>query len=167
MTDFISLFAALNKGAVRYLVTGGIAVNLYGIERATADIDLFVGLDEKNLKKFISVAKELGLKPKVPVALDDFADKDKRDAWEREKNMMVFSLFDPKTPFFLLDVFIKEPLDFEKAYEARKVMKAGNVNIPVISLPDLIDMKKAADRPQDVADVFYLSKILKDWKDEK
>ena len=42
MIKFESLFSALNKGKVRYLVVGGIAVNLYGIERATADIDLFV-----------------------------------------------------------------------------------------------------------------------------
>ena len=42
MIKFESLFSALNKAKVRYLVVGGIAVNLYGIERATADIDLFV-----------------------------------------------------------------------------------------------------------------------------
>jgi len=42
LIKFESLFSALNKAKVRYLVVGGIAVNLYGIERATADIDLFV-----------------------------------------------------------------------------------------------------------------------------
>jgi len=34
-----NLFSVLNKEAVKYMVAGGIAVNLYGIERATADID--------------------------------------------------------------------------------------------------------------------------------
>ena len=31
------------------MVAGGIAVNLYGIERATADIDIVLKLEEKNL----------------------------------------------------------------------------------------------------------------------
>jgi len=35
---------------VRYLLAGGIAVNLYGIERATADIDIIVDLEDDNLK---------------------------------------------------------------------------------------------------------------------
>jgi len=37
MEIFSRLFDSLNKGGVEYLVCGGIAVNLYGIERATAD----------------------------------------------------------------------------------------------------------------------------------
>jgi hypothetical protein len=48
MPGFIALFDALNKNHVQYLVAGGVAVNLYGIERATADIDLVVYL-ESNL----------------------------------------------------------------------------------------------------------------------
>ena len=58
MIRFESLFSALNKAKVRYLVVGGIAVNLYGIERATADIDLVVDLEENNLNRFIAVMKE-------------------------------------------------------------------------------------------------------------
>lgn len=46
MIRFEYLFSALNKARVRYLVVGGIAVNIYGIERATADIDL-VEMKEK------------------------------------------------------------------------------------------------------------------------
>lgn len=34
--NFFKLFSALNNKKVRYLVAGGVAVNIYGIERATA-----------------------------------------------------------------------------------------------------------------------------------
>lgn len=40
MRIFKKLFSQLNANHVRYLVAGGVAVNLYGIERATADIDI-------------------------------------------------------------------------------------------------------------------------------
>ncbi|MBI5345264.1 MAG: hypothetical protein HZB83_08035 [Deltaproteobacteria bacterium] len=166
MIKFESFFAVLNKNRVRYLVIGGIAVNLYGIERATADIDLFVELEKGNINRFVKAVREAGLKPKAPVRLEDFADPDKRNAWRIEKGMIAFSLFDPKNSFFLLDVLTESPVDFKKAFSERSVRRAGRVVIPVASLEDLIRMKKASGRAQDEADVFYLKRILKGWKDE-
>jgi len=166
LIKFQKLFSTLNKIKVRYLVVGGIAVNLYGIERATADIDLIVDLEENNLKKFLKAIKEIGLKPKVPVKLEDFSSKEKRKEWIKEKGMIVFSLFDPKDSFFLLDVFVEEPFDFQKVFEVREIMKAGKTVIPVVSLNELIKMKEKTDRPQDRADAFYLKKIQKEWNDE-
>ena len=167
MIKFEKLFSALNKGKVRYLVVGGIAVNLYGIERATADIDLVVDLEENNLQKFIKVMKEHNYKPKIPVRLEDFTEKEKREKWIKEKGMMVFSLFDPQNPFFLLDVFVTEPFDFNAVFKARKEMKSGNIKIPVISIGHLVEMKEKTGRPQDVSDVFYLKKIKGAWENEK
>jgi hypothetical protein len=46
MQLFKNLFSSLNKESVKYMVAGGIAVNLYGIERATADIDIILKLDK-------------------------------------------------------------------------------------------------------------------------
>ena len=69
----------LNKRKVKYLVVGGIAVNFYGIERATADIDLVVDSEESNLQKFIKAIKELSFKPKIPVSLEEFTKKEKRE----------------------------------------------------------------------------------------
>ena len=167
MIKFQEIFSALNKGKVRYLVAGGIAVNLYGIARATADIDIIVDTEEGNLKRFIRVIKELGFKPKVPVKLEDFVKKEIRDSWIIEKEMMVFSFFDPKNPFLLLDVFVEEPFDFKRVYETRQEMKAGRVSIPVVPIKDLIEMKEKTGRLQDIGDVFYLKKIKEEWKDNE
>jgi len=166
MLGFVALFDVLNKNNVQYLVAGGVAVNLYGIERATADIDLVVYLESENLGRFIDVMKGLGFKPKIPVRFEEFADAKKRKLWIQEKGIEVFSIFDPKNPFLLLDVFIKPPFDFPKAYASRKTIRAGRVSIPVVSIQRLIDMKKKAGRPQDLADVYHLQKIRKEWSDE-
>jgi len=143
------------------MVAGGIAVNLYGIERATADIDIAVDLDRRNLSKFISVAKKLGLKSKVPVTLDDFTNPEKRKGWITDKGMMVFSLYDTKNPFFLIDIFVEIPFDFKEVYKQRKKMKFEDIVIPIIPIKTLIEMKEKSGRPQDRADVFYLKKLLK------
>ena len=101
MQLFKRLFSSLARESVEYMVAGGIAVNLYGIERATADIDLVVSLEEGNLLRFMKVAKTLELKPRLPVTLDDFVDETIRRNWILSKGMMVFSLYDTKNPFFL------------------------------------------------------------------
>ncbi|OGP73030.1 MAG: hypothetical protein A2V86_07075 [Deltaproteobacteria bacterium RBG_16_49_23] len=120
MELFRSLFFSLNKAAIKYLVAGGIAVNLYGIERATGDVDIVLQLEKRNLSKFIEVAQKLALKPKIPVKLEDFMDPEKRKSWRMDKGMMVFSLYDPKNPFFLIDIFTEIPFNFDKVYKKRK-----------------------------------------------
>jgi hypothetical protein len=167
MKIFKELFCSLNKERVKYMVVGGIAVNLYGIERATADIDIVVKLDKNNISRFINAVKKLGLKPRIPVKLEDFIDDKKREEWITDKGLMVFSLCDPTTPFFLLDIFVAVPFDFDEVYRQRNRMKLEDIIIPVIPIQELIKMKGNTGRPQDAADVYYLGKILEDWKDEK
>ena len=75
---FKTLFSSLNRASIKYMVAGGIAVNLYGIERATADVDIVLELEKGNLLKFINVAEKLVLRPKIPVKLKDFIDPEKR-----------------------------------------------------------------------------------------
>jgi len=167
MQLFKTLFSSLNRASIKYIVAGGIAVNLYGIERATADIDLVVELEKENLLRFIKVVEKLGLRPKIPVKLEHFIDPEKRKSWRMDKGMMVFSLYDPKNPFFLIDIFTEIPFDFDAVYKQRKKIKFENIFIPVVPIKNLIAMKEESDRPQDRADVFYLKKIMNGWKDEK
>jgi len=166
MELFKDLFSSLNQASIKYMVAGGIAVNLYGIERATADVDIVLELEKGNLSKFIRVAKKLGLKPKIPVKLEDFIDPEKRKSWIMDKGMMVFSLYDPKNPFFLIDIFTEIPFDFDEVYRQRNRISFENIVIPVVPIKKLIAMKEESDRPQDRADVFYLKKIMLRWKDE-
>lgn len=159
MLSFLDLFSSLNKQDVQYLVAGGWAVNLYGVERATGDLDLVVFLEQKNLEKFIEVMEQFHFKPKAPVVMKEFTIEEKRREWREEKGMMVFSFFDPKNPFILLDVFIDIPFDFESVYPERSMIRAGKVEIPVVPLATLIEMKERAGRPQDQSDIYYLKQI--------
>lgn len=162
---FKNLFSTLNTRSVKYLVVGGIAVNLYGIERSTADIDILMVLDEENLSKFLSAIGDLGLKPKMPVPLEDLLKPEVRSGWIEEKHMRVFTLYDEESPFFLLDILIDPDPNFDKLYENRTTIDLDGVPVPVISLADLVAMKERTGRPQDRADAFYLRKIMEGWKD--
>lgn len=145
---------------------GGIAVNLYGIQRATADMDLVIKMDRENISKFISFSKKAGLKPKNPVKLEDFANEQKRRAWQEDKGMIVFSLYDSRNSYFLIDVFLEEPFDFDKVYKKRKIVKFDKIPVNLVSIDELIKMKEKTKRPQDIADIHYLKKYLGN-KDEE
>jgi|SRR3989338_1958086 len=157
------LFSALNKKKVKYAVVGGIAVNLYGIERATHDLDLLLAMDEENLLKTILVFKKLGYRPKVPVRLEDFANKQIREKWIKEKNMIVFSYIDFKNPYILIDIVISSFLKFEDAAKNINILTARDkkIKVPVISIDDLIKMKKQARRARDISDIEMLKKAKK------
>lgn len=149
----------LNNAGVRYLIVGGIAVTLHGYIRFTCDLDLMLDLNKDNLSKFIPTMEKLGYVPKVPVKAAEFIDPQKREMWVREKNMKVFSFYDPKRHTHLIDIFVENPIDFEEAYPRRMDSNIGNLKIPVISLDDLKKLKLLSGREQDIQDIKELEKI--------
>lgn len=157
------LFKALNKNKVKYAIAGGVAVNLYGVERATRDLDLLLAMDEENLLKAASVFKNLGYSPKVPVKPEDFANEQMREKWIKEKNMIVFSYIDLKKPYVLIDIIISSPLKYEDISKNVSILTSKDeaIRVPVISIDDLIKMKKKANRLQDISDVEMLKKVKK------
>lgn len=157
---------ALNRGGVRYLIVGGLAVNAHGYERMTRDIDLVLRLEPENILSGIRALEELGYEPGIPVRAEEMLDPERREMWKREKNMLVLPLWSEEHARTPVDVFIEEPFDFEEEHR-----KAMNVEIgedlfaPVISLDGLLRMKAAAGRLQDLADAEALREIRKPGKD--
>ena len=155
------VFRELNSGGVKYLTVGGIALILHDIVRFTADLDLMVELSEDNLTKLVATMEKMGYKPRVPVKASDFIDPRKREKWIREKNMKVFSFYDPKRPTHLVDIFVDEPIDFDEAYSRKKTFKVDDFEIPVVSLEDLKRLKLLSGREQDILDIKELERLEK------
>lgn len=130
---YLDLFRALQQEDVRYLVVGGLAVNLYGVERATMDVDLMLAMDAENLARFIRAANTLGLTPVPPVALQSLADEAARASWIEEKRMIVFALraADPAAP--TLDVLIRPPLPFDEVWSRRVEKSIGGLTVRLAS----------------------------------
>jgi hypothetical protein len=147
------VFRSLEEKGVRYAVAGGVALVLHGVVRFTADLDLLVDLDRKNLECFLSVMRELGYRPRNPVDAEDLLDPAKRQAWKRDKNMQIFSFVDPAKPMSLVDVFLEEPLPFPEISAGIVRMTAKGTTIPVVSVEHLKRLKRLAGRPQDLADI--------------
>lgn len=155
------LFAALNEAGVRYVVVGGLAVVLHGHVRMTVDVDLVVDLDEEQARRAIDALVGIGLRPRIPVDPKDFADPSKRARWIRDQGMQVFSLHDPSNPMRAVDLFVDHPIRFDDLWSRSTQMQLQNTSVRVASIPDLIEMKRLAGRPQDHVDIEQLTAIQK------
>lgn len=152
-----TLVGALNKAGVRYLVVGGLAVVAHGHVRFTADVDLVLDLDDANLRAAMGVFDDLGYRPRAPVPLHDFANAEIREGWIRDKGLTVLSLFSDDHPLTEVDLFVSDPLGFGEAYERRVMMAvAPGIEASFVCIGDLIRLKRAAGRPQDLLDVEVL-----------
>jgi hypothetical protein len=158
---FEDIFRRLQEENVDYLVVGGVAVMLHGVVRMTADLDLMVMLTEGNLEKFVSVMNDLGFRPKVPVPAESFISEANRRTWIEEKNMQVFSFLHPDQAISLIDVFVKEPISYDELRRGAEMKYLDEIAIPVVSINDLIRLKKLSGRPQDLEDIKSLEEVQK------
>jgi predicted nucleotidyltransferase len=164
---YIEVLKKLNEKEVRYLIIGGVAVNLYGFPRLTFDLDLMLDLNDfKSVSEFVDSMNELGFKPVIPVKIEDFIDPENRKTWSQEKNMKVFSLYNPVKEIERVDVLVENYINFSDAYERRKDIDAEGITLPLLSIDDLINIKKIANRKRDIIDIEALDKI-KEIENEK
>ena len=155
------VFRSLSAGRVRYLIGGGIAVNLHGFFRATGDLDLLVALDPDNLSRFLQAIKSLGFRPKIPATFEQIAVPGAISAWREAKGMKVLSFFNPKQSVEQVDVLVDACVDFDRAWERRETASAAGLALPLISIDDLIRLKRAAGRERDRIDIEALLEIKK------
>lgn len=148
------VFKALNKEKIKYLVIGGMAVNLYGFTRMTLDLDLLISLDELNKVKFYKIMKYLKYKTKKRKLDENILLHS-----NNPKNIKVVTFY--RNEFELIDVFVENPINFNKAYKDKKMFKYNKINIPTLPLNLLIDMKRKIGRERDLIDAGYLDDIRK------
>lgn len=155
------VFLTLNKAKIDYAVCGGVAVILYGFARLTVDLDLMVNLERKNLEKLYDTLAELNYKSKTPIKRREFIQKEQLKKLAIEKNMKVVSFYNLREPLKVIDICVNLP-KISEILKRKKNIKVKNITIPIISINDLIKMKMALGRPQDLIDVENLKKIKKE-----
>lgn len=161
-TWYEQLFTALHEAEVRYVVVGGVAVVLHGHARLTVDVDLVIDLEPTAALRTIEVLQGLGLKPVAPVPARSFADPEVRERWVEEKHMVVFSMVHPSDPTRVVDLFARNPMPFEELWQRSQLVYMSGCPVRVAALADLIAMKQAAGRSEDLADVALLRTMVSD-----
>jgi hypothetical protein len=154
-----AIFRGLHTARVRYLIVGAVAINLHGVPRMTADLDIMVELTDENLRIFVKTVVALGYRPRVPVEAADLLNPSKRREWRENKSMVMFTWIHPARPYEEIDVFLENPIDFESAYAKRQDLPIDDFTIPLASVSDLITLKQISGREQDRSDIEALRQI--------
>ena len=158
MIIYEEIFRDFQKNKVKYVVVGGIAFNLHGALRNTADLDILVEMSDENLGKIVRILTKRGYQVRQPVDPMKIADSKTRKIWVHEKNMKAFNFY-KDGELKEVDIIIASPVSYETAAKQSIPFKAAQLTIHLISIDHLIKMKKKAGRPIDKLDVAELKQI--------
>src|SRR5262249_23250688 len=142
--DFRDLLAEFVRSKVSFAIIGGYAVGHHAKPRATKDLDLLVSARDGNLERVAEALQRFG----APATLVEAA--------RGLKPMEVIWFGMPPVRIDVLR-FI-DGVDPEEALERSEPLKLGDLDLRVLSVADLIANKRAAGRPQDLADVALLER---------
>jgi Nucleotidyltransferase of unknown function (DUF6036) len=149
------ILRALVDHEVSFLVLGGIAVYVHGYARLTRDVDVLPDPSADNLRRLARALDALGAS--VISGPGEFAPID----LAHPESLAVGNYF-LETNHGALDLVNGSRPDLKRyrALESRatEVTLAGR-RILVISKDDLIEMKREAGRPQDLADIAALTEV--------
>jgi hypothetical protein len=135
------VFASFQRHNVRYIVIGGIAAVLYGVPRATFDLDILIDANPDNAKKLLAALADAKLGTAALITPEELLSKE-------------ITIFKDRVR---IDVQTSTPgLKFEQAWERRETMEYQKQKFFVASREDLIASKRAAGRPVDLEDVRLL-----------
>ncbi|MGH7544175.1 MAG: nucleotidyl transferase AbiEii/AbiGii toxin family protein [Gemmatimonadota bacterium] len=157
VASFEAVVRALNGAGVPFIVVGGLAVNAHGYGRATWDVDLVIRLRPDAIRAAFSALASLGYTPRVPVTAEGFGDPEQRARWIAEKGMAVLNFHSDGHRETPVDVFVTEPFDFDEEHRLALVVElAPGVPVRILRLAALLELKRQAGRPQDLADIAEL-----------
>ena len=140
-----ALTRSLDDHRAEYALVGGLAVALWGIDRATKDIDLLVEKDD--IDRVAALAKRCGF------TMEDFPRE-----FEDGMEMRRLSKIESQGTFVTLNLLLVGPAQRD-VWDTRERVPFEARTIALASRDGLIKMKLAAGRPQDLADVEKLKDL--------
>jgi predicted nucleotidyltransferase len=148
-----AILEALARNRVNFVVIGGIAVQGHGYLRGTYDLDIVVEPTTLNATRLSEALMELEAELRVTGQLPLTDPHQLRSA----------PLIPTMTKFGPLDVVHVEhvagpPKSYEALRDGALVINLDGIEVPVAGLSDLVRMKRAAGRDQDLADIEALTR---------
>lgn len=150
--DVERLVTTFARHEVRYLVVGGIAALLHGWPGTTIDFDAVGAFEPTNLDRLSGALGELAATGR---------------GWDGTAATMAtrtaWALDTEAGPVDLL--FVLEPWgSYEELRRNAEDVPAFGVEIPLVSLADLIELKRALGRPKDLRAVVELEELRRHRK---
>jgi len=131
--DFCDVFEALQRAGAPYVVVGGVAAVLHGLDRPVADVDIVVPSDTGLANIAMQALFMNGFVPTVPLPL---------------KLVTMLRLFDSSGRE--VDVIVRSLVPFDELRPDSIEMPVGQTLARVASLPHTVRHKELSRRPEDL-----------------
>jgi hypothetical protein len=152
--DARAIFAALAEHDVDYVTVGGIAIQAHGGQRLTQDLDIAIAASGENLARLADALIALDARILGPDG-------------QRSASTPSATLLGGSDQWHLMTDH--GPLDvvtlpahlgpFDEMRARAHETPLGDLSIPIAHRDDLLEMKRAAGRPQDLADIRLLESL--------
>jgi predicted nucleotidyltransferase len=137
----VAVLRALEAEGVRYILVGGVAVNLHGLGRATRDVDLFLPPDAANVDRLKAALSHVFADPSIAeISAADLDGAYPTVRYVPPDETFVIDLIGRLGDAFRFDDLESEDMDVE------------GVRVPVATPRTLYRMKKDTLRPVDRMD---------------
>lgn len=140
--DFRDFLRLLRSHRVRFVVVGGHALAAHGRPRYTGDLDVFVEPTPANARRVVAALRDFGF-GSVDLVEADFATPGR-----------VAQLGVPPVRIEILTRI--SGVDFSRAWAGRITARVAGVDVTFLGRRELLENKRAAGRPKDLADVALL-----------
>lgn len=143
--DMRELLRLFEEHGVQFTLVGGHAVNFYGYVRTTQDMDLLVSPTADNAQRIMGALTEFGFGGAgIP-----------QELFERDGGAVHLGV-EPNRIDILTSL---KGVSNTKIFSGSEVVEVDGVTVNIISLDDLLQVKRCSDRPRDLADADELAKI--------
>lgn len=159
----IDLLKNLLQHDVRFIVCGGVAAVLHGVERLTVDLDISLDRSNENIHNFLAVMKSEEMIPRAPVPAESLFDEQLLQRFVQEKDALVFTFHDPYRPFRQIDLFITREASYDRLITATEEIRIDTAyTLNVLSVAKLLEMKEAVNpkREKDHLDIIMLKRLM-------
>jgi hypothetical protein len=148
--DFLDLLDALEHERVDHLIVGAHALSVYGISRATGDLDVFIRPSPETAERIVRALQRFG----APLEAHALTERDfLRPGWVYQMGL----------PPWRIDILTSiSGVSFDEAWEGRKVVHTHGRRLQFIGLRELKANKRAAGRPKDLLDLDQLDACAMD-----
>lgn len=153
MTSLERICGALRDAGVRYAVVGGYAVALHGAVRGTIGIDVALSWSSRDLEAAEAALTGTGLVSPLPLTAREVHAF--RDEYISERGLVAWNFYNPEEPSVQVDIVIA----YDLAGKRTTTVELADGSVQVLAIDDLIDMKRASGRPQDLEDAQALERL--------
>lgn len=128
-------------------------MELQGVVRGTVDVDVVLRWRRQVVESAEAALRKLGLVSQLPItAADVFAH---RDEYVQQRHLTAWNFHNPSAPMEQVDIIIT----YDLADQQVDRIALADGAAAVLSVPALIEMKRASGRPQDIEDAQALERL--------